>query len=231
VNQVDVPSSLTISDPQDLAVHVREILRLGVFATDKDGRSITIRTNLPQGASLEQAYNSDLSVQQAVMAVTVPDSVSGQICTVNFLASALGDASGSVELSARRAVSVKILPALQAVMNPNPAVAQSAISSALYNTVLQTLEVTGQVIWSPQSTTAERQSAILDPVTLSDAENVIAGTVTAEVALDGSWSVSIPLSSDSVPNAVDAIFQDRVGTRLVKRKTVTAQDWLNGITQ
>jgi hypothetical protein len=209
-----------------VAVHAREILRLGVFASDENGRNVTIATNLP----FEQTYNSDQRVQQAVMVVTVPDSVSGKTCTVSFLANALGNASGSVELSVTRGVAVKVLPALQTVMNPNPAVAESAISSALYNTVLQTLEVSGQVIWSPQSTKAEREGAILDPVTLSDAENVVVGTVSAKVGLDGTWSVSIPLPSDSVPNAIDAKFGDRVGTRLVRRKAVSAQDWLNGIT-
>ncbi|MFZ2170724.1 MAG: hypothetical protein WAW61_13950 [Methylococcaceae bacterium] len=209
-------SSLHISHPHHVFIHALQELRVGVTAWDDD-RDVTISTNLPEGASLERTFNGDLMAQQAVMAITVPEHVSGKTCKIRFVANSHGDDSESDEHSATTDISVTVLPPLSSDTNPDPAIADTSIASAVYNTEQQKLEVSGQVGWSPEATIAERESAIMEPVSLSDADNVVIGTAAAQVAPDGTWSASIPLPSDSVPNTIDAKFKGKVGTKRVKK--------------
>lgn len=209
-------SKLKISNPgKKVAVHAGQPLRIGVAAFGDVRQIMMGLSRLPKQAEFLESYNAELRAQQGVMSWVVPDRFSHKTLKFRFCAKAHG-AGKRDAYSGNSTVSVEVLPKLASVLNPDPAVTANVISSAVYNTERQQLEVTGQVKWSPTSTLAERQSAITNPVKLSDAENaLVLGSAAASV--NGTWSVAIPLSGSSIPRVIDATFQDRVGTDLVKK--------------
>ncbi len=217
-------SKLKVSHPGKVAVHAGQTLRLGVVAYG-DNRNITIGGNLPEGASFEETYNDVLRLRQGVMAWTVPDDESGNSKQIKFCAEAHGGTKSDTYSDSD--ISVEVLPKLASVTEPAPAVAESNISSAVINKTDHKLEVSGQVTWSPESTTEERTAAIESPISLSDAKDEKA-LGTAEIGLDGKWSVSINLPENELPHAIDAIFHGRVGTKLItKLKNTGTREEIN----
>ncbi|MEQ1546268.1 hypothetical protein [Methyloglobulus sp.] len=211
----DDESRLMLSNPGKVVVHAGQPLRLGVAAFGDDRHIVMGLSDLPKDALFVEAYNTYLRVQQGIIVWTPPADTGGKTVKFKFCAKAHGSGKPDVHSDSRK-VSVKVLPKLTTVMNPDPAVATNVMSSAVYNLELQKLDVSGQVTWSGKSTIAERTATIVDPVKLSDAYDAVA-LGAAKVGLDGKWSVSIPLPRASRPRVIDATFQGRVATQLVKK--------------
>ncbi len=211
----DDESKLMLSNPGKVVVHAGQPLRLGVVAFG-DERHITMGlSSLPKGARFGDIYDLYLRAQQGTMYWKVSDNASGKTLKFKFCAKAHGGGKADAHSGSRK-VSVEVLPKLASTMNPDPAVAAVGISSAVYNTATQRLEVTGLISWEPTASPAERRSAKLDPVKLSDAEDAVA-LGTAKFGGGSNWSASIPLPVSSIPRVIDVTFLGRVGTALVKK--------------
>ncbi|MEQ1543414.1 MAG: hypothetical protein ABL926_14335, partial [Novosphingobium sp.] len=170
-------------------------------------------SGMPKGTAFNEGYVAYLRAKTGLLTWLVPANEPGKIYTAKFCANAY--VGGAADKSVRsRDVSVEVLPALTPAPTPNPTVAANTITGLIYNASLKQLEISGQVGWTRDSTQADREAAIMDPVNISDAETGSAlGTVKA--VLNGRWSVVIP--SASAPRAVDAIFQGAVSTELLQQ--------------
>ncbi|SJM95813.1 hypothetical protein [Crenothrix polyspora] len=208
-------AGLVMSAPGVKTIHVGQVLRVGVTASD-DGSKISMGANLPAGAKFTESYNTTLQAEQGVVTWKVPKSVSGKTIKIKVCAQSH---SNSGKKQDKRSISsdiiVKVLPQLKSVVIAQ-STAEPVIASAVYNTAVQQLAVSGQITWATKSTQAERNAALANPVQLSNANNA-AVLGSANVSANGSWSASIPVASNAMPSVIDAAFEGAVASKLVKR--------------
>jgi hypothetical protein len=204
-------NSLKITEVAAQAVHADEMLNVGVAVYGDDAR-VKMGVNLPKGASFTESYNSDLHLKQGVLHWQVPGSLTNKTVKIKFCAKEQKYGRSTQFVS--RSVLVNVLPKIAPAMKAHPVVAANAISDVVYNPMLKKLEISGQVKWVAKSTPATRKKTLVTPVNLRDAHTAKA-LGSAKVRANGTWSAVI--ASPSSTRAIDAIFQGRVGTGLVKK--------------
>jgi hypothetical protein len=204
---------LKISDPGYIFTHAGRVTRAGVTVFGDNRRVEMAVSGLPRGARFYDAYNPSLRSVEGVIVWQVPVAMAGQKLEFNLCGTSKG--GGKPEGYVNRKITIEVLPPLANATVPDPTVSTNYLISSVYNNQTGKLEVSGQVIWFWKTTEAARQSAILQPVELSDAEtgNRLGS---GEVGLNGRWFISVPVARNNLPKAVDATFLGRLGTKPVQ---------------
>ncbi|WP_087144953.1 c-type cytochrome [Crenothrix polyspora] len=210
-------AKLVIAVPTTQAIHAEQVLNLGMVVYG-DERKIAMGVNLPKGARFTESYNGDLQLHQGMLGWKVPKSASGKTIKIKLCAEAHNEGGYSKKdmKFVFKTVLVKVLPELKSTLVTEPVIGRNVISSAVYNTAMQRLEVSGQVKLSAQKVNAVRKKSGAQLIQLSNAHNAaLLGAVKAKA--DGKWFVAIPLSSALMPRVIDATFNGKVVTVMVKK--------------
>ncbi|MEQ1620445.1 MAG: hypothetical protein ABL919_03490 [Methylococcales bacterium] len=194
-------------------------MKIAVTASDSKHAIITfVAIHLPEGAVIENIFDSELQLPKAVITwtPTIADEDLNETIVLKAVAnSSYGKKSGSVT----KTISVTVLPpAIPQILPVDVIVKSNAIVNARYVEKKDKLEISGQVIWEKTSTISERKALILaESVVISDA-STHAQLGTAKVDVYGNWQLSIAQSQDSLASSIDASFHGKSVTKVVTVK-------------
>ncbi|NOU14226.1 MAG: hypothetical protein HOO92_09755, partial [Methylococcaceae bacterium] len=205
----------TLSATDKVSVHAGEELKLAVTAFDPEDRPITITAaNLPEGASIENSFDSDLHMPKAVVSWKPSTGTEDQDTKI-VLTAVANDGGNQETSSAPQTVAVDVLPANQTADAQVSLGKNTTVTSARFNVKSQKLEVSGQVAWEKASTKAERQALMSAETAVITDATTNAQLGTAKV-VNGKWKVSIASSDTAVPCSIDVSFNGKTGVKAVK---------------
>ncbi len=214
----DNKTGLNISDPGKITVHAGKMMRVGIAVFGDYRKTEIAVSKLPKDAKFYDTYNPSLRSKEGVLLWQVPTALAGKKMQFKICGKTSGGSKGDSHV--QRHIKVEILPPTNNLPTPDPIVSDHYVTSSVYDDATGKLEVCGQVKWLSKSRPGKRQSAILEPVEIVDAEsNTPLGT--AKIGLDGRWSASIAVPAATVPRVVDATFLGRLATETVHNSSVS----------